>query len=215
MSAAVYQINKSIQDLNKEKCSHLDGVITQKSSTWLRVPGWLVPPKPWYSCQQQLFKTEETSAQWNRNFYILKMCSNFAININMIIGSMMAASTTNLQQFISAPVIYCNWFCNNALSPYYIIASLDSCEWLPVALCYNHIWLLYLLYDMYYREVIGCLVVFWINSLYTFSLYLPYMWTATSTHYFLQKILLIFVNLTIHIAVYIYLFKATCSKLAI
>ena len=173
MSAAVYQINKSIQDLNKEKCSHSDGVITQKSSTWLRVPGWLVPPKPWYSCQQQLFKTEETSAQWNRNFYILKMCSNFAININMIIGSMMAASTTNLQQFISAPVIYCNWFCNNALSPYYVTASLNSCEWLPVAFYYNQIWLLYLLYVLQrsHRMFCGVLNKFTLYFLTVFALH--------------------------------------------
>ena len=39
--------------------------------------------------------------------------------------------------------------------------------------------------------------------------------SATSTHSFLQNILLIFVNLTMHIPVYVYLFKATCSKLAI
>ena len=49
-----------------------------------------------------------------------------------------------------------------------------------------------------------------------FALYflpeLPYMCTATSTHFFLQKILLIFVNLTIQIPVFIYLFKATCLK---
>ena len=62
---------------------------------------------------------------------------------------------------------------------------------------------------MYYREAIESCMFFLINSLYTFSLYLPYMCTATSTHYFLQKILLIFVNLTIQIPVYIYLFKAT------
>ena len=63
-----------------------------------------------------------------RNFYILRMCGNFTINISVIVGSMMAAFTTILQQFISAPVIYCNWFCNNTLSPYYIIASLNTCE---------------------------------------------------------------------------------------
>ena len=101
ISAAVYQINKNIQDSNEEKCSYSDAVITQNSSTWLEAPGWLVPQKPWNSCQQQLFKTEETSVQGNRNFYILRMSGNFAINISVSIGSMMAASTTTLQQLIS------------------------------------------------------------------------------------------------------------------
>ena len=48
---------------------------------------------------------------------------NYAINISMIKRSMMAASTTTLPQFISATVIDWNGFCNNVLSPYYVIVS--------------------------------------------------------------------------------------------
>ena len=115
------------------------------------------------------------------------MCISYAKNISVIIGSMMAASTTTLQQFNSAPVIYCNWFCNIVLPSCYETVSLNSCEWLAVALYYNHIWLFYLSN----KEAIECSVVFWINCLYTFSLYLFYIRTATSTHSRLQKILLI------------------------
>ena len=40
------------------------------------------------SCQQQFFKTKETSVQGNRNFHIFMIYSNYAINISVIIGSM-------------------------------------------------------------------------------------------------------------------------------
>ena len=68
-------------------------------------------------------KTEETSVQGNRNFRILMMYSNYGINISVIIGSMMAASTKTLQ-FISfifkhchsnLNASHCNGFCNNVL----------------------------------------------------------------------------------------------------
>ena len=51
-----------------------------------------------------VFKIKETNVQGNRNFHILMMYSNYAINISMIIGSMMAASTKTLQ-FISEKVL--------------------------------------------------------------------------------------------------------------
>ena len=140
------------------------------------------------------------------------MCSNYAINVSVITGSMMAASTTILQQFTSSPVIYIKTGFVTVFCLHYVTIYLNSSEWLPVTLYYNHIWLFYYMYN---TEAIKCSVVFWINSLYTFSLYLPYMCTATPTNSFVQKILLVFVNLTIHTPVYVYLFKATCSKLAI
>ena len=140
------------------------------------------------------------------------MCSNCAINVSVITGSMMAASTTILQQFSSSPVIYIKTDFATMFCLHYVIIYLNSSEWLPVTLYYNHIWLFYYMYN---REAIECSVVFWMNLLYTFSLYLPYIGTATPTNSFVQKILLVFVNLTIHTPVYVYLFKATCSKLAI
>ena len=83
--------------------------------------------KPSNSCQQQFFKTEETSIKGNRNFHILEILhSNYAINVSMIIGSMVAAPKKTLQ-FISITVsifkhchsnlnaIYCNGFRNNVL----------------------------------------------------------------------------------------------------
>ena len=72
---------------------------THQYDYWLR---WL-PQKPWNLCQQQFFKTEETRVQGIINFHILLMHSNYAINISMIIGSVMAASTKTLQ-FISVTV---------------------------------------------------------------------------------------------------------------
>ena len=51
-----------------------------------------------------VFKIKETNVQENRNFHILMMYSNYAINISVIIGSMMAASTKTLQ-FISVTVL--------------------------------------------------------------------------------------------------------------
>ena len=54
------------------------------------------------------------------------MFINYAINISMIKCSMMPASTTTMQQFILATVIYCNGFCNSVLSPYYKIVSENS-----------------------------------------------------------------------------------------
>ena len=51
-----------------------------------------------------VFKIKETNVQGNRNFHILMMYSNYAINISVIIGSMMAASTKTLQ-FISVTVL--------------------------------------------------------------------------------------------------------------
>ena len=51
-----------------------------------------------------VFKTEEANVQGRRNFHILMMCSNYAINISVIIGSMMAASTKTLQ-FISVTIL--------------------------------------------------------------------------------------------------------------
>ena len=140
------------------------------------------------------------------------MCSNCAINVSVITGSMMAASTTILQQFTSSPVIYIKTCFVTMFCLHYVIIYLNSSEWLPVTLYYDHIWLFYYMYN---REAIECSVVFWINSLYTFSLYLPYMCTATPTNSFVQKILLVFVNLTIRTPVYVYLFKTTCVKLAI
>ena len=140
------------------------------------------------------------------------MCSNYAINVSVITGSMMAASTTILQQFTSSPVIYIKTGFVTVFCLHYVTIYLNSSEWLPVTLYYNHIWLFYYMYN---REAIKCSVVFWINSLYTFSLYLPYMCTATPTNSFVQKILLVFVNLTIRTPVYVYLFKTTCVKLAI
>ena len=140
------------------------------------------------------------------------MCSNYAINVSVITGSMMAASTTILQQFTSSPVIYIKTGFVTMFCLHYVIIYLNSSEWHAVTLYYNHIWLFYYMYN---REAIKCSVVFWINSLYTFSLYLPYMCTATPTNSFVQKILLVFVNLTIRTPVYVYLFKTTCVKLAI
>ena len=140
------------------------------------------------------------------------MCSNYAINVSVITGSMMAASTTILQQFTSSPVIYIKTGFVTVFCLHYVTIYLNSSEWLPVTLYYNHIWLFYYMYN---REAIKCSVVFWINSLYIFSLYLPYMCTATPTNSFVQKILLVFVNLTIRTPVYVYLFKTTCVKLAI
>ena len=61
-------------------------------------------PKLLSSYQQEFFKTEETNVQGNKIFHILKMYSNYAINISVIIGSMMAASTKTLQ-FISVTVL--------------------------------------------------------------------------------------------------------------
>ena len=140
------------------------------------------------------------------------MCSNYAISISVITGSMMAASTTILQQFNSSPVIYITTGFVTMFCLHYVIIYLNSSEWHPVTLHYNHIWLFHYMYN---REAIECSVVFWMNLLYTFSLYLPYMCTATPTNSFVQKILLVFVNLKFNTPVYVYLFKATCSKLAI
>ena len=75
-----------------------------KASTWLQAHRWLLPQKLWSSCQQESFKTEETNAQGSRSFHILIMYSNYAINISVIIGSMMAASTKT-SQFISVTVL--------------------------------------------------------------------------------------------------------------
>ena len=63
----------------------------------------LLPQKLWGSCQQEFLK-HETNVQGNRNFHILVMYSNYGINISVIIGSMMAASTKTLQ-FISITVL--------------------------------------------------------------------------------------------------------------
>ena len=49
------------------------------------------------SCQQEFFKTEEPNIQGNRNFHILLMYSDYAINISLIIDPMKAASTKALQ----------------------------------------------------------------------------------------------------------------------
>ena len=51
-----------------------------------------------------VFKIKETNVQGNRNFHILMMYSNYAINISVIIGSMMPAFTKTLK-FISVTVI--------------------------------------------------------------------------------------------------------------
>ena len=55
-----------------------------------------------------VFKTEETNVQGNKYFHILIMYSNYAINISVIIGSMMAASTKNLAIHLSN--IFKNYF---------------------------------------------------------------------------------------------------------
>ena len=78
-------------------------IITQKISTWLYVHRWFLPQNLLNSCQLQFFKTEETSAQGNRNSQILlyfQLYSDYTINISVAIGSMMAASKKTLQ-FIS------------------------------------------------------------------------------------------------------------------
>ena len=71
MSATVYQVNRSIQDSNKEKCSYYDAVIMVKSSTWLKTPGWFPPQNleihvsNRFSKQEKLvFKETETSIFW-------------------------------------------------------------------------------------------------------------------------------------------------------
>ena len=51
-----------------------------------------------------VFKIKETNVQGNRNFHILMMYSNYAINISVIIGSMMAAFMKTLQ-FISVTAL--------------------------------------------------------------------------------------------------------------
>ena len=56
-----------------------------------------------FICQQKFFKTEETNVQGNKNFHILLIYNN-AINISVIIGSIMAAFTKTLQ-FISVTVL--------------------------------------------------------------------------------------------------------------
>ena len=53
--------------------------------------------------QQKFFKTEETNIQGNKSFHILMIYSN-AINISVIIGSIMAASTKTLE-FISVIIL--------------------------------------------------------------------------------------------------------------
>ena len=63
----------------------------------------VVSQKPPHSFQQQFFKTEETSVQGHRDFHILMIYSNYAINISVIMGSVMVASTKTLQ-FISVTV---------------------------------------------------------------------------------------------------------------
>ena len=64
----------------------------------------MLPQKLWSSCQQEFFKTKETTVQGNRNFHILMMYSNYAINISVIIGSMMPDFTKTLQ-FISVTIL--------------------------------------------------------------------------------------------------------------
>ena len=64
----------------------------------------MLPQKLRSSCQQEFFKTEETNVQGDRNFHILMINSNYAININLIVVSMMAASTKTLQ-IISVTVL--------------------------------------------------------------------------------------------------------------
>ena len=85
---------------NKMECWKMDCWNVSKASSWLFAHRWLIPQKLWSSCQQEFFKTEETNVQGNKYFHILIMCSNYAINISVIIGSIMAASTKTLQ-FIS------------------------------------------------------------------------------------------------------------------
>ena len=46
-----------------------------------------------YQCQEQFFKTEETSVQGKRNFHVLMMYSNCAINMSVLTDSMMAVFT--------------------------------------------------------------------------------------------------------------------------
>ena len=51
-----------------------------------------------------IFKTEETNVPANKIFRILMMYSNYAINISVIIGSMITAFRRTLQ-FISANIL--------------------------------------------------------------------------------------------------------------
>ena len=52
----------------------------------------------------RVFQKKETNVQGNKKFHILMMCSNYALNISLIIGSMMATCTKTLQ-FISVTVL--------------------------------------------------------------------------------------------------------------
>ena len=77
--------------------------VVSKVSTWLKAHKWLLPQKLWRLCQLEFFKTEETNVLGNRNLHTLMMYSN-TINISVIIGSMIAASTKSMQ-FISVTVL--------------------------------------------------------------------------------------------------------------
>ena len=97
MSAAVYQINRSIQHSNKQKLSYSDDVSRKRQHDHRLIDGWFHKNLEIHVSS----KTEETSIQGNRNFHY----SNYAINISVIIGSMMIASTKTLQ-FISVTFSY-------------------------------------------------------------------------------------------------------------